>query len=185
MAGSRCQRRLPMVVAPFIGSVLALWPNTPRACAVAAGPRPVGTVRVVDRQHADDMVGVEAQGERLIVRVASSRGIGHCTLAAEGGRWPTEITLVFAGLRELEDFELTSGGLRAQGSRRDTGRVPAFAVPTTAGAAPTDAATDATGTLDIRIEKDDAGVRVILPANLLRDEAADRAKVRWVDWLRR
>lgn len=180
MAGSRCQRRLPAVVALFIGSVLTSL-HAPRARVLAANARVFGTVRVVDRQHADDVVGVETQADRLIVSVTSSRGIGHCTLAVAGGRWPQEIALVFVGLRELEDFELTSGGLRAQGSRRDTGRVPAFAAPTT----PTDAATDATGTLDIRIEKDDAGVRVMLPANLLRDEAADRAKVRWVDWLRR
>jgi hypothetical protein len=144
-----------------------------------------GAVRIVERQHPDDAIAFETPGERLVVRVRSASGIGRVTLAAERGRWPAAVSILFEGFGELEDFELASGGLRLQGGRRESGRLPRYAAPTDDTVAAARAAATPLGTLDVRIEKTDAGVLVTLPRDLLGDGGAERAMIRWVDWLRR
>lgn len=150
-----------------------------------AAAAPGGAVRIVERQHPDDVVTLDASDDRLVVRVRSSRGIGRCALAAPGGRWPAAITILLEGFGELEDFEVSSGGLRTQGGRRESGRLPRFVTPVDDTVAAAQAAATPVGTLDVRIEKTAAGVRVTLPPGLLRDGGGERATIRWVDWLRR
>lgn len=150
-----------------------------------AGTAPAGAVRIVERQHPDDVVVLETAGDGLVVRMRSARGIGRCTLAAPGGRWPAAVTILLEGFAELEDLEISSGGLRTQGGRRESGRLPRFATPVDDTVAAARAAATPVGTLDVRIEKTPAGVRVTLPPGLLRDGGAERATIRWVDWLRR
>lgn len=151
----------------------------------AAGAAPGGEVRIVERQQPDDMVALETVGDGLVVRVRSARGIGRCTLAARGGRWPAAVTILLEDFAELEDFEVSTGGLRTQGGRRESGRLPRFLIPLDDTVASARAAATPVGMLDVRIEKTAAGVRVTLPPGLLRDGGAERATIRWVDWLRR
>jgi hypothetical protein len=155
------------------------------ADSAPAGAAPGGAVRIAERQHPDDVVTLDASDERLVVRVRSARGIGRCTLAAPGGRWPVAVTILLEGFAELEDFEVSSGGLRTQGGRRESGRLPRFATPVDDTVAAAQAAATPVGMLDVRIEKTAAGVVVTLPPGLLRDGGAERATIRWVDWLRR
>jgi hypothetical protein len=167
----------------------ATMPREARGAEPAGGDRTAsaaaGAVRVVERQHPDDAFAFEPLGDRLVVRVRSASGIGRVTLAAEPGRWPAAVSILLEGFGELEDFELASGGLRVQGSRRESGRLPRFALPTDDTAAAARAAATPVGTLDVRIEKTAAGVLVTLPRDLLGEAGAERATIRWVDWLRR
>jgi hypothetical protein len=180
---------MPLAGLAFAALAGAAAPRVARGVEPAGGDRTTsgsaGAVRVVERQHPDDAFAFEPLGDRLVVRVRSASGIGRVTLAAERGRWPAAVSILLEGFGELEDFELASGGLRVQGGRRESGRLPRFALPTDDTTAAARAAATPVGTLDVRIEKTAAGVLVTLPRDLLGEAGAERATIRWVDWLRR
>jgi arylsulfatase A len=137
--------------------------------------------RIVDIQHADDTVTFATAADAVRLTVRSPRGIGRCTIAAPGGRWPRAVSLLLEGFKELEDFELLAPHVRAQGCRRDTGAVPRFEPPVGDVSTPRPAVT----TLDIGIEVTSAGILVTLPPDLLHAAGGEPVTFRWVDWLRR
>lgn len=126
-----------------------------------------------------DTATAEVAGQKVVLRIHSKTGIGHCTITPKKGTWPDEVTVLLDGLNELEQVEMATGRLFASGSRKSSGSFELSMM----GSDRTTPERSVVGTLKITVEKQKEGIAVIFPAKLLAD--TDIVTIRWIDWFRR
>jgi hypothetical protein len=130
-------------------------------------------------QSEGDSVKAEVTGQKVLLRVKSTIGVGRCTITPKRGTWPEEVTVLFEGLGELEQLQLVAGRLFAEGSRKSSGGFELSML----GGDRTVAKRSVVGTLKITVEKQKEDIVVVFPAKLLAD--TDVVTISWVNFFRR
>lgn len=158
---------------PFIPLVLLLVaPFT-----FAAEPMPAA-LTVSDLQHKEDSAAIEQADGKTTIRIKCPTGIGRCNVTGEKGKWPDQVILFLEGLDELEQFGVTTGRITAHGSRKTSGQIWFDYLPREG----TNEKSSHIGTLDIKIEREQEGIRVTFPRLFFAD--AEKVKLSWINWLR-
>jgi hypothetical protein len=130
-------------------------------------------------KRAEDSIVAKVDGAQTTFLVTSKMGIGSGTIAIPtGAAWPKQIVIKLEKLKGLEGFTLTAGPMQAEGSLRESGKVPYFVQDATGRLDREHAA----GTLDIVIEKRDDGIEIKLPSKVLQGK--DKFEFQWVDFYR-
>lgn len=126
-----------------------------------------------------DSVKAEAADDRVTLRVKSERGFGHFTATPDAGAWPRQVTVLFEGLNELEQFDASAGRLRIVGSRKTSGKFAVHFADADGKWTPG----RSVGTLDFRVEQRKDGILVTFPPDLVAGK--EPLFVGWTDWYRR
>jgi len=134
--------------------------------------------------RAGDRSEVVVAEETAIFTVASGSGIGGATITLKKGAWPKQVVFRLRyrdgrGFPALEGFTLATPRLFADGSWKETGKLP-FRFTDDKGAV--DLKAPHAGTLDITMTPGDAYLEIILPAYLLT--GSRECEVQWVDFYR-
>jgi hypothetical protein len=132
----------------------------------------------ITTKRPDDSIVAKSEEGRVTFLVTSKMGIGAGAVSIAGGEWPKQIVIKLQKLKGLEGFTLTAGPMQAEGSLRESGKVPYFVQDATGRLDREHAA----GTLDIVIEKRDDGIEIKLPKDLLVGK--NKFEFQWVDFYR-
>jgi hypothetical protein len=146
-----------------------------------AGPRyqfRFDTPALKNDQRAIDVV---EDKERTTLIVTSLYGSGGATISLASGQWPSNIALRFQykadkGFRYLEFCEITTAYLMAEATQDTSGQAE-FWLRDASGKF--QRGEDAAGTLNIKIEKREDSMEVLLPAHLFN--GSKEVHLRWID----
>jgi hypothetical protein len=155
-------------------SILLLLLLVPRIIAA----EPMSSLTVSDLQYQEDSATVEQAEGKTTLRIKCPTGIGRCNVTGEKGKWPDQVVLFLEGFDELEQFGISVGRLSAHGSRKSSGQIWFDYLPREG----TKEKSSHIGTLDIKIEREEGGMRVTFPRLFFVD--AEKVKLSWINWLR-
>jgi hypothetical protein len=140
------------------------------------------------RKAADTIVAVKEK-ERTVILVTSPGGIGQGTITLKAGQWPENVTLRLQHdkgkpFANLERIDLTADRIRVEGNLKSSGQfkfcfLDAKRTPVAIDQGTPSNARAPAGTMNVRVEKRDHGMDVVLPACLLIGSA--QVELSWVD----
>lgn len=132
----------------------------------------------------DDKITIVNAEKGTIFVVSSKSGIGSGSITLKSGKWSKYISFRFQyidgkGFDNLEAFGLTTKSFQVRGSIKQSGNMP-FYLPDNDGKFDQD--TILAGYLNIKVEKNNGAVEIILPANLLN--GMSKVDFSWIDAFR-
>lgn len=150
--------------------------------AFAADDKPIPPRFDISMKNAADIMETTLTDSTATFTISSQTGIGAATIKLAEGAWPK--TLVFhlryqgdrSGFEALEGFTLSTARLRAEGSLKESGKVP-FRFKDAKGQIEKD--TPTAGTLDIAMTETEPFLEITLPANL--PLGSKELQVEWID----
>lgn len=115
----------------------------------------------------------------MTIRFNSRNRSGDFTITADKGTWPEKVTILFEGINALEHIDVSAGRIYANGSRSTSGKFGLYLLDNDRNFN----TRSRIGTLDVRVEPQQSGMRVTFPDKFFAD--ADKVVLSWVTWLDR
>jgi hypothetical protein len=139
--------------------------------------------------EAEDSFVIQKEIDRTVFVITSKTGIGGADFELAKGAWPEKVSFRLRnsegkGLRDLEDLRLYTDRVLIEGDLKMLGKMP-FCFMGADGKADAiqPGGSVAAGRIDVRVERKEAGMDVILPVNLLT--GSGKLRVSWIDNFRR